>query len=360
MKKLLLNISYHLKQSFVWSRTHEVEELKMLISSASLAGPIVLGACLHDLRLGTSMAIAGYLVGTDAMPDSFFAKIQLLFADIIAFTFAAFLGASIAAPSGLNEAVFIFVAGTAAFLGAAGKWASRTSMLFTIMVIIGRNLGQHGASATRISGLFLLGSLWISFLILIVQPLLQRFIFRKRLGEQATSPLTDKIRLPAKSDFFQISNWLYVARLVISLIIAELFLYFVPIEHSYWIYLTIVIVVLRNPQDALQKKIQRTMGTLIGVIAGSLLLIWHPPLWIGISLIAILAAARPWIKMKNYAAYSTLMTVFVLLLINLSQPSIAGTLIDRILAAFMGSAISFVFGYLIWFRFFRVSTSSVN
>lgn len=351
MKQTWQAFTQLLRDSLIWSNNATVSPAKIVIATLSFTVPIILGTYLHNIAVGAGMAIASYLIGTDPLPESIKEKLKALSIDIFSLALATYIGILFVSNDLETKAAFWFLVAGVALAGSFSKAMARLSSLFIVMLIIARNLGQHGADPAKSSILFLIGSVWIVLLILFLEPVIDYFTVTK-----TATPETKAVQDPQfkhlwhhwKNSLTHLSGWLYTIRLISCMIAAEICLYFWPNQHSYWIFLTIAIVVHRNPREALLRKIQRSLGTLVGIVLASFLLIWQPPTWLVIILIAVLAGARPVVKAKNYAAYCLLITPLVMLLLDLHQPPTLNVLADRLLAAFLGSAIAFVVGYYFW------------
>jgi uncharacterized membrane protein YccC len=136
-----------------------------------------------------------------------------------------------------------------------------------------------------------------------------------------------------------LSGWQYTLRLGFCLSIAGAMRSLLPNHHLHWIALTVAILMQRQIDAASIKSTQRTLGTALGVFAAGLFLAIRPPAW-GLGLcIGLLAGLRPWLKARNYLAYSAVMAPLVLLLLDGGGPLHAGVLIDRLMATLIGAAL---------------------
>ncbi|MBS7703588.1 FUSC family protein [Chelatococcus asaccharovorans] len=124
-----------------------------------------------------------------------------------------------------------------------------------------------------------------------------------------------------------------------------------PGDRSYWIPLTVAIVLKPDFGSVFVRAVQRSIGTVAGVVIGVTLMALLPKGLILIAILIALAAAIPWAGLRGYALQCTILTPFVLLLIDVS---VVGPTVDyaieRLVDTIMGAAIALVFGYLIWPR----------
>lgn len=116
----------------------------------------------------------------------------------------------------------------------------------------------------------------------------------------------------------------------------------------------------RRPAAPPARLVERALGTVLGVVFASLLLIWTPPHFLLTIPIAALAAARPVLRAGNYTAYVAIMTPLVILLLDFDQTPSAGILLDRLMATIAGCLIAFLFGYLPWLKLFARPLGSAD
>jgi uncharacterized membrane protein (TIGR01666 family) len=118
---------------------------------------------------------------------------------------------------------------------------------------------------------------------------------------------------------------------------------FLPFGHSYWILLTITVIL--KPVYSLTKKrnFERLMGTLGGALVGFLLILFIPDRTVLFVLMILFMIGTYVFLRTNYLVCVTLMTPYILLLFHLLFPvnfkAIVG---DRVIDTLIGSGISFL------------------
>ncbi|MCK9509671.1 MAG: FUSC family protein [Pigmentiphaga sp.] len=121
-------------------------------------------------------------------------------------------------------------------------------------------------------------------------------------------------------------------------------------SHWYWVPMTIAIVMKPDLGSIFARAIHRSVGTIGGVAIGATLLTVVPVGPAFILLISLIALFLPWASQRSYALSALTLTPLVLILIDFVSPEAAGvhyaTL--RLVDTLLGSAITLVFGYLIW------------
>jgi uncharacterized membrane protein YccC len=237
----------------------------------------------------------------------------------------------------------------AALLGGVNWAVARLTTTFIIFTLIALNLGDEGARPVSTTLLFLLGALWTAAVALVF-----RLVFRAdkqggggRAGAKGAPGFAVQLHdwWTALAHF---PAWTYALRLGVCLLVGKAYLWARPHHHSYWVSLTIAIVVQRDLQAALSRKVQRLAGTVVGVLLASLLVVFVPTVWSEVAMVALLSAGRPILRETNYALYSATMTPLVFMLVDLGHRASASILVDRLVATLVGCAIAFLFGYLGW------------
>ena len=106
----------------------------------------------------------------------------------------------------------------------------------------------------------------------------------------------------------------------------------------------------RDIRAMLPRILERSAGTLGGVMLAGLLLTSMLPAWFKIGATGILAAGRIMLKDANYILYAVVMTVLVVLLLDFDAARPSMIIIDRLAATTAGCLVAMVLGYLPWYR----------
>lgn len=118
--------------------------------------------------------------------------------------------------------------------------------------------------------------------------------------------------------------------------------------HSYWIPLTVAVVMKPDFGAIFARALQRSIGTLVGVVVGGVALaLVHGggPL---VPFVAVFGALLPYTIARNYAMFATTLTPLVLLLLGGLGPAPSHLVLDRLLDTLTGSGVVLVVGYLLW------------
>lgn len=156
----------------------------------------------------------------------------------------------------------------------------------------------------------------------------------------ATQPVNLKIlreNLTLKSDFFR-----HALRLTLAMITGYAVSIFLSLEHSFWVLLTIVTIL--RPAYALTRKrnIERVAGTLVGVIAVSLVLLFVSNTT-ALLVILVLSMLLGYSLLRvHYFTFVVFLTIFVIISLYFLNPFEFQTLIrERLIDTAIGSLIAF-------------------
>ena len=142
--------------------------------------------------------------------------------------------------------------------------------------------------------------------------------------------------------------WEFTLRLMICTAVAAILSEVLPLERSYWLVLTVGIILKPDYGSVFARAVQRGIGTVIGAVLGAVILALVPygP-WLLLPF-GVLAALLPYAKARNFGLVAVFLTPLVVLLLDFLD--VAGwhlaeaRLVDTVLA----SAIVLLVGYAPW------------
>ena len=140
----------------------------------------------------------------------------------------------------------------------------------------------------------------------------------------------------------------WAGRLGLCVALAEALPYVVPIERSYWVTLTVAIVLKPDFGSVFARGLQRGVGTVLGVVLGAGVLAVIPYGPVLLPFIAVFAAMLPIAIRRNFALHSAFLTPVIILLIDLVSRGQWQLVQLRLVDTLIGCAIALVAGYLIW------------
>lgn len=140
----------------------------------------------------------------------------------------------------------------------------------------------------------------------------------------------------------------FAIRLALCLAVAAVLSEIVPLQRSYWVMLTVVVVLKPDFGSVFARALQRGIGTVVGAVIGAAILAVTP---YGPALLAVVAALAflvPYTISRNWGMFGTLLTPLVLVIIDL--PSRAGWPLAeaRLIDTLLGCGIVLLLGYAPW------------
>jgi uncharacterized membrane protein YccC len=142
--------------------------------------------------------------------------------------------------------------------------------------------------------------------------------------------------------------WEFTARLMICTGVAAVFSQVLPIQRSYWVVLTVAIILKPDYGSVFSRAVQRGAGTIIGAVLGAVIIALVPygP-WLLVPF-GVLAALLPYGKSRSFGLTATFLTPFVVLLIDLLSPGGWRLAEERLIDTLIGCAIVLLIGYAPW------------
>ena len=140
---------------------------------------------------------------------------------------------------------------------------------------------------------------------------------------------------------------IFTLRLMACMGVAGVVSEVLPLQRSYWVPLTVAIVLKPDYGSVFARALQRGIGTVVGAVAGAVLLVLVHGTWLLIPF-AVLAALLPYGRSRNYGLLATFLTPLVVVLIDLLTPAGWRLAEDRLIDTLIGCAIVLLIGYAPW------------
>jgi uncharacterized membrane protein YccC len=146
-------------------------------------------------------------------------------------------------------------------------------------------------------------------------------------------------------------GWLgqtFAIRLMICIGVAAATSEVLPLQRSYWVVLTVAIVLKPDYGSVFARALQRGIGTIVGAVLGAVILAVVPYGPLLLIPMAVLAAGLPFGRSRNFGLMATFLTPLVVVLIDLLTPTgwrLAG---ERLIDTLLGCAIVLLIGYAPW------------
>jgi uncharacterized membrane protein YccC len=171
-------------------------------------------------------------------------------------------------------------------------------------------------------------------------------------GPKPRAPLRERARAVLGTLLDQLRGgrlaWTFTIRLMVCIGVAAVASEVLPLQRSYWVVLTVAIVVKPDNGSVFARALQRGIGTIVGVVLGAVILAAIPygP-WLLFPM-AVLAAGQPYGRLRNFGLAATFMTPLVVLLIDLLAPIGWRLPEERLVDTLLGCAIVLLVGYATW------------
>jgi hypothetical protein len=152
------------------------------------------------------------------------------------------------------------------------------------------------------------------------------------LGDRLTSPLIRR----------------FTVRLMVCVGVAAVFSEVLPLQRSYWVVLTVAVVLKPDFGSVFARAVQRGLGTVTGAVLGAVIIVVVPygP-WLLIPF-GLLAALLPYGRSRNYGLMAVFLTPLVVVLIDLLAPGGWRLAEERLVDTLIGCAIVLLIGYAPW------------
>jgi uncharacterized membrane protein YccC len=137
-------------------------------------------------------------------------------------------------------------------------------------------------------------------------------------------------------------------RLVLCLGVAEAVALTLPLERTYWVALTVAVTLKPDFGSVFARAVQRGLGTIVGVLLGTVALVFVPygvPILVVMMLFAVLL---PITIRHNYGLFATFLTPLIVLLLGLVNRNDHLLVLSRLTDTVIGCAIVLLVGYLPW------------
>ena len=144
------------------------------------------------------------------------------------------------------------------------------------------------------------------------------------------------------------SALVFAVRLMACVGVAGVITEVLPLSRSYWVILTVVIVLKPDLGSVFVRAVQRGIGTVLGAVLGAAILAVVPygP-WLLLPF-AILAALLPYGRSWNYGLFAVFLTPLVVLLIDLLEPAGWHLALTRLVDTLLGCGVVLLVGYAPW------------
>jgi uncharacterized membrane protein YccC len=141
---------------------------------------------------------------------------------------------------------------------------------------------------------------------------------------------------------------MFAIRLMLCIGVATALSLALPLQRSYWVPLTVAVVLRPDLGSVFARALQGAAGTVIGASIGALILASRPSDPLVVIWVAVFALALPYGRSRNYGLFTVLFAPLVVLLINLLTYDGWQLAQTRLIDALLGCGIALFIGYAPW------------
>ncbi|MDE1174299.1 MAG: FUSC family protein [Parvibaculaceae bacterium] len=330
----------HLADTFRWSPGEGADRVAMLSVGLGMAVPILLATSAGRLPLGMVATFGAFLVGNVRIGRNLTDQLQALSGIYAAVLGAVIAAALIAGESWWADVGMIVLACLAALTGGYSRPMAVASGRFIVFLIMVFNLMEASPHRGGLLVLIALGALWTGALVLAFGSAFRAagWISIAPPPAAPATAATWKFRRLVQT-LKSLPGWQYPLRLALCLGAASMIGWYWPHHHFHWIALTVTLLCHRQLEALPVKVTQRALGATLGVAATGLLVSQTLEPWILVCIIGVLASLGPWLRVRNYLAYTASMTPLIILLFDAGRPVELAILVDRLAATLIGAAL---------------------
>ncbi len=315
-------------------------------SGLGLSLPLIVGAAVGRIDLGLIATIGGILVSGSGRDGSLRRRLVELASAVAVGIPALWLGMEVGDHGVVSSVAIVAVAVLTGLCGGIRPTAAKSGFQAIVFTILGASLAASPVPTAEKTGLLALGALAGGLLTLGAYGIGRGFALVPAAKPAPQASLRTDLRR-WRAGLRHYAGWQYTLRLGTCVAAAEFIAHLRAGPHSYWIALTVALVVQRDHRAIVRRTIERGLGTVLGVLVAALL-IGPLPVWVLIVAVTAIGAARPRLKTANYTAYALVMTPLIVIINELGQPIGTALLRERVLDTLVGCAISLTLGYLVW------------
>lgn len=322
----------HVAGAFRWSTEKEVTAIEIVVSALAMAVPALLAARGHHTGLGLvgGMAMSGTVAHGKLRVQA--GSAGAAFATL---ALAAGLACLIGRMGMAGQVASLTLAAIAGIAGGFDRATVAASMRFVFyLMMVGGIVATTSADPRLIFAVVMSGALFAMILHIGMSAVVDR------IRKPEEKPIETE-RVPTAGQKFnrlkrslgELAGWQYPIRLVFCLGAVSLAHALFPSHDIHWAALTLVLLVERRPERMPLKTTQRVIGVIVGVCCAGLLSFLALPAWADVLSIAVLGGCRPFLRARNYLAYSIVMTPLMMMAMGTADHVIpVGMLWDRLYA----------------------------
>ncbi len=140
----------------------------------------------------------------------------------------------------------------------------------------------------------------------------------------------------------------YALRVAIGLSLAVFIFKFFKIDHGHWIALTMIIVIQPYYGATRKKGIERTVGTVAGIVLGGVVMLLPFPHEAFVGLLVVISFLVAYFLRNNYKVGVFFVTIMMVVMMQISKQGSWELIGWRLLSTLIGAALALIISYAFW------------
>ncbi|MEO6218520.1 MAG: FUSC family protein [Sphingomonas sp.] len=333
----------HVTEMLGWTAHEPVGWRAVLGSAIGAAVPAAAGLLLGKAPMGFAVAMGAMLFGGPESAENGGGHGAGRRSLTGIFASALFVGlappiAALCTRWSWGDAVAIALVAVLAAISGYSRPFAVAAMRFIIFLVMSLSIAsQVGGNSGGVALLLGLGAIWGAIIRMMLRPAKAPAVAAEAVT--ARNPTRRQRVTRLKRVLRTAEGWQFPIRLALAFGLSSIIRNLWPYQHFSWVLVTAALLIERQPEAIPVKTTQRALGVVVGVGLTGLILVELRSAFAIAALVCLLATLRPWLRARNYLAYSAAMTPLVLLVMDLGTPIGGAVLIDRLIATLAGAAI---------------------
>lgn len=162
--------------------------------------------------------------------------------------------------------------------------------------------------------------------------------------------LKPRVLLEFVREMFNIDSqqFKYALRVAIGLSLAVFIFKFFKIDHGHWIALTMIIVIQPYYGATRKKGVERTIGTVAGIVLGGVVMLLPLPHEAFVGLLVVISFLVAYFLRNNYKVGVFFVTIMMVVMMQISKQGSWELIGWRLLSTLIGAALALVASYAFW------------
>jgi hypothetical protein len=331
----------HIAEALRWSPHAPRSGWQGVSAGLGMALPLAVGFAIGDPQAGFAAAVGGLMMGAVPTERTLAAQLRDLAMAIAPAAAAIAITVAIPGPGAAERVLVVVLCAIAALAGGVGRSMAVATYRFVLFFLIAVSVAGNVAHRVELFAPIAIGIGWGALANVVFGSIARALHPAEVAQAEPAHPAPTLARRLAhwRATLTHLAGWQYALRLAGCLAIAQACDAILPGRRLHWISLTVALVMERGVEALPIRATQRTVGTLLGVLAAGLVFGATLSAWALVAVVFLLAAARAILRTRNYLAYTVVTTPLILAILDAGKPPGIALLAERLLATLAGAAL---------------------